>query len=69
MGDVQCNQYDKNISSCRAILMLDKFGHGEDIWLQCKGKFLKINHKALERLKFKFTSATSKHTYFSSKKF
>ena len=49
MGDVQCNQYDKNISSCRARLMLHNCGHGVDIWLQCKGKFLNSEYKALER--------------------
>ena len=48
MDDVQCNEDEKNVSNCRARLMLHNCGHGEDIWLQCKGKFLKINKKALK---------------------
>ena len=63
MDDVLCNEDDKNISNCRARLMLHNCGHGKDIWLQCKGKFLKSNNKALGRLKFKFTSAISKHIF------
>ena len=41
MDDVQCNEDDKNISNCRARLMSHNCDHGEDIWLQCKGKFTK----------------------------
>ena len=57
MDDIQCNDDDKNISDCRARLRLHNCGHGKDIWLQCKGRFLKCNIKALERLNFKFTPA------------
>ena len=57
MGDIQCNEDDKNISNCSARLMLHNCGHGKDIWLQCKGKFQKCNNKALEWLNLKFTPA------------
>ena len=56
MDDIQCNEDDKNISNCRARLMLHNCGHGKDIWLQCKGIFLKSINKGLERLNFKYTS-------------
>ena len=45
IDDIQCNEDDENISNCRARRMSHNCRHGEDIWLQCKGKFQKINKK------------------------
>ena len=61
MDDVQCNEDDKNISNCRAKLMSHNCGHDQDIWLQCKGKFIKSKIKTLKRLNIEFTPAISKH--------
>ena len=57
MDDVQCNEDDKNISNCSARLMSHSCGHGEDIWLQCQGIFLKSINKELESSDLKFTPA------------
>ena len=63
MDDVQCNEDHKNISNCSARLMFHNCDHGEDNWLQCKGKFLKSHNKALERFNIKLTPAISKHVF------